>query len=139
MYSSPEKMEPPAIVSEISEIHQELQGKFARIHVLSQALYHRVRRAPPDDNTSIYLQYANAWIRFSGMANQGATRTAHMSKVLRRLTPAPAENQVATKLPVKTEVKASESPVESLINMYGEELDGFDVPEETASSREAED
>lgn len=145
-YSTPESMAPADIISEISTIQQDLQGKLARIHVLSQSLYHRVRRAKPDDNTSIYIQYANAWMRFSGMANQGALRTAHASRVLKRLvSETEKEPSVTDRRPKKPLDKPEPSPVESLMSMYSdEELEDLDVPQaqevsaEAASSEEAD-
>jgi hypothetical protein len=145
-YSTPESMAPGEIILEISTIQQDLQGKFARIQVLSQSLYHRVRRAKPDDNTSIYIQYANAWMRFSGMANQGALRTVHASRVLKLLAP---EEEKEPSVPVKRpkpQDKPEASPVESLMSMYSdEELEDLDVPQvpevpaEAISSEEADD
>ena len=122
--NNPDNMAPAEIVSEISDIHRDLRGKLDRIHSLSQTLYRRVKRAKPDDNTTIYLQYANAWIRFSGMANQGALRTVHASRVLKRLTteaPAPAAKPKPKKEP-------ETSPVESLMGLYSdEELEALDL------------
>lgn len=142
-YNTPESMAAAEIISEISEIHSDLKGKFDRIHVLSQSLYSRVRRGKPDDNTSIYLQYANAWIRFSGMANQGAMRTVRASKVvLKRLAPEAPETPVE-KPKTKKEKPKEASPVESLMGMYSdEELEELDVsvlvPEEADSSGDGE-
>lgn len=142
MNHNPETMAPAEIISEISMIQRGLKGRLARIHELSQCLYRRVRRAKPDDNTTIYLQYANAWIRFSGMANQGALRTAHASKVLKkRLAPEPPAPAEKPK-PKKPEPKEP-SPVETLMGLYsGEELEGLDVevlvPEEADSEVDEE-
>jgi hypothetical protein len=113
----PQLMSPDAIIAEIGELRGELDVRLTRIHALAQGLYHQVRRAPADDNTSVYITYANAWMRFAGMVNQGVLRTASASKVLRRLTPR-AEQAVP---PVKKEVppeKVAETPVDSVLEMY---------------------
>lgn len=109
------------IVTEIGTLQQELSRRFVRVQVLAQALHHRVRRAPPDDNTSIYITYSNAWMRFAGMANHGVLRTISASKVLRRL--APVQEKAAVPEPKPKDVQSPEqesSPVEDLISMYGE-------------------
>jgi hypothetical protein len=136
------QMSTEEIVSEIGAIRQDLQVKFARVQGLAQGLYHRVRREPPDDNTSVYLTYANAWMRFAGMATQGVTRTVSASRVLRRLTPVANEDAPT---PRKQAVKAKEAtaPIEDLISMYGgdvsDPVEVPDAPTSEASMDESED
>jgi len=117
----PDRMEPAAIVAEIASLRQELDSRFSRIQGLAQSLYQRVRRAPADDNTAIYMRFASTWTRFSGMAGQGLKRASAGGRVLKGLTPeAPAESIV--KPPIRQAPVAS-TPVESLLNMYREDSD----------------
>jgi len=118
MHQPPMQMTPEEIIAEIGTIHQDLQVKLARVQGLAQGLYHRARREPPDDNTTVYITYANAWIRFAGMANQGVNRTVLASKVLRRLTPV-TEATPERKKPAN-KPKDEAAPIEDLISMYGE-------------------
>jgi hypothetical protein len=119
-----ESMAPAQIINEIEDIQRDVQGKLGRIQALSKALYSQVRRATPDDNTSVYIAYANAWIRFSGMANQGATRTVRASKVLKLLKqPEPDKPKVRPK-PIDKKASTEEvNPVDSLLSMYAEDSD----------------
>ena len=120
MNQAPMQMTSEEIIAEIGTIYQDLQVKLARVQGLAQGLYHRVRREPADDNTAVYITYANAWLRFAGMANQGVSRTVLASKVLRRLTPIVVESATPErKKPVKP--KGGATPIEDLISMYGEE------------------
>jgi hypothetical protein len=118
----PDRMEPAAIVAEINTLHQELQSRVARIHGLSQSLYQRVRRAPANDNTAIYMRFATTWSRFAGMAGQGIKRASVGARILKGLTPEPAAAESIVKPPIKQAPVAS-TPVESLLNMYGEDSD----------------
>jgi len=120
MNRAPMQMTPDEIVAEIGTIHQDLQAKLARVQGLAQGLYHRVRREPPDDNTTVYITYANAWMRFAGMANQGVTRTVSASKVLRRLTPV-AEVAATPERKKAPKPKEDAAPIDDLISMYGAE------------------
>jgi hypothetical protein len=115
-------MTPEEIISEIGTIQDDLQHKIARVHGLAQGLYRSVRKTPADDDTAIYITYANAWMRFAGMAHQGVSRTASTSKILRRLAPKVEESpqKLAKSTPKKSAIVPEATPVESLITMYGE-------------------
>lgn len=122
MDRSPAQMTPDEIVDEINTLHKDLTVRFSRVQHLAQGLYHRVRRATPDDNTSVYITYAHAWMRFAGMGNQAVLRTVSASKVLRRLTPVTEATPPTSEAKRKVASKAqATSPVEDLITMYGED------------------
>jgi len=115
----PDRMSPTEIVAEIGELQKELSFRFLRIQLLSKGLYGSVRRATPNANTPIYLRYANTWMQFSGMANQGLKRSASISRVLGSLeTEAP---QTAPKPQPKPPKETPLSPVEQLLKSYAEE------------------
>lgn len=119
---SPQQMTPDEIILEIGTLHKELSLRIARVHGLAQGLYHRMRRSPVDDNTPVYIAYANAWMRFAGMVNQGVVRTVSASKVLRRLTPTDAAKPEPPQQKKAVQQPSPESsPVEDLISMYGED------------------
>jgi len=119
MNQPPDRMSPAEIVAEIGELQQDLSRRFMRIQILSKGLYSRVRRATPDNNTAIYLRYANTWMQFSGMANQGLKRSAGVSRVLGSLDmeshapPAPK--------PTPKPKEATLSPMEQLLKAYAGE------------------
>jgi hypothetical protein len=131
----PERMEPPEIVAEISSLQRELVTRLTRIQGLSQSLYHRVRRAPPDDNTGVYVRFANNWLRFAGMAHLGVKRASVGDRILRTLTPTPVESFVKPP-PKQRAVAPASSPVESLLALYRE--DSADSPSEDGDASEAE-
>jgi hypothetical protein len=117
----PTIMTPEEIILEIKSLRDEIEIKSVRIHTLAQTLYQRVRRAPADDTTAIYMTYANAWTRFAGMVSQGSARTASISKVLRRLPPKASQAEEPKKEVVAKATNAEEaSPAEALITMYDE-------------------
>jgi len=128
-------MTPEEITIEISDLQSEIKRHGLRIYALAHGLHTKVRRAPADDTTSIYLTYAHSWTRFSGMVSQGLARTAHAGRILKLL---PAKIEAAPPAPPKkkAEQATSLSPVESLISMYGEgaENAGSDTPSEQADS-----
>jgi hypothetical protein len=121
MNQNPQALTNEEIIAEISGLRDEIERKGTRVHELSNALYRRVRKAPADDTTAIYLTYANAWMRFSGMVSQGITRTAGAVRILKRLPPQP---QAAVE-PIKTPKpkRRVNSPMESLIAMFGDDYD----------------
>ena len=114
-------MTPEEIILEISGLRDEIEAKGVRIYTLAQTLYQRVRRAPADDTTAIYMTYANAWTRFAGMVSQGAVRTASISRVLRRLPPKASQTEEPEKKVVVVKASEEASPAEALITMYDEE------------------
>jgi len=113
-------MSPEEIDLEILGLQGEIQTKGSRIHELAQTLYQRVRRAPADDSTAIYITYANAWTRFAGMVSLGAVRTSRVARVLRRLPPKMehADRPEQARRLVKPQERAA--PAEALIAMYDE-------------------
>lgn len=138
MNRAPTQMTPDEIVAEIGTLHQDLQSKLARVQGLAQGLYHRVRREPPDDNTTVYLTYANAWMRFAGMANQGVTRTVSASKVLRRLTPVSETTAVAPeRKKVSSKPKEDTAPIDALISMYGASSGPAEAPDPSEPSTDS--
>ena len=112
-------MTPEEIVLEIRGLQQDVQSKSVRIQGLSQALYRRVRKAPVDDDTSVYITYANAWTRFAGMVQQGVTRTTHTARVLKRLTP--KVETAAKAVPKLVRKEEPQTPMESLLSLYADE------------------
>ena len=117
MSKSLERMQQAEIVAEIDSLCGELQAKLARIQSLSDGLYQRVRRAPVDDNTAVYMRYASGWTRFASMASQGVRRASAGDKVLRRLVTQPAESVVK---PAIRKAPVASTPVESLLEMYSD-------------------
>jgi hypothetical protein len=115
-----ERMQPGEIVAEIAALSRELQPKLARIHHLSDGLYQRVRRAPADDHTALFMRYASSWARFAGMASQGIRRASTGDKALRSVTP-PANPPQSFVKPVLKHAPAATTPVEALLDMYSEE------------------
>lgn len=121
---NPLYMDAPAIIEEIREIRERVDGDARRIYELSQALHQRTRRNPTDTSTSAFLMYANAWTRFAGMVAQGLRRTVTAERVIVPAMEAPQEP------PPKPRVKDSkESPIRSplpvhddLVELFGEEL-----------------
>jgi hypothetical protein len=120
-HQNPAVMTPDEIIQEIGSLERELSVRVTRMHRLAQGLYHQVRRAPSDDNTAVYITYANAWMRFAGIANQGAMRTVLASKVLRKLTPLKTQEDTKKSLPAKLKPVVPTSPVEDLITLYGKD------------------
>ncbi len=118
MNRNPATMTPEEIIQEISDLQAEVKRQGLRIHELAQVLYQRVRRAPPDDATSIYMTYSTLWIRFAGVISQGLARTSNAGRVLRRLPPK-VEEQPTRKPPPAP--RPNPTDVESLIRMYDEE------------------
>ena len=120
-FTPPERLEPSQIVAEIGSLYGELQTRLSRIQGLSQSLYHRVRRAAPDDNTAIYLRFASTWQRFAGMASQGGKRASAVARLLRGVAE-PSDEAVQERIEKLIVPRvAKPSPVESLIEMYSEE------------------
>lgn len=117
----PHRMQPAEIVSEIDALCDELQTRLARIQSLSMGLYDRVRRSPADDNTAVYMRYASGWTRFANMASQGVRRASAGDKVLRRLAPAVVEPTGSVVKPAIRQAAVASTPVESLLDMYGED------------------
>lgn len=112
-----DRMQQAEIVAEISSLCGELRTKLARIQSLSDGLYQRVRRAPVDDNTAIYMRYASSWTRFASMASQGVRRASSGDRVLKQLTVAAAESVVK---PAIRKAPVATTPVESLLAMYSD-------------------
>jgi hypothetical protein len=138
MNRAPLQMTPTEIITELDGLRRELDQRLARVHGLAEGLYHQVRRAAVDDNTPIYITYANAWMRFAGMANQGVVRTASASKVLRRLTtPEQQEAKQAEVRKKKPDLKAKQtqeqSPMDSLIEMYRDPISNEGAPADSSS------
>lgn len=129
----PDRMDPTAIVAEIGSLHQEVQSRLVRIQGLSQHLYQRVRRAPADDNTAIYMRFATSWSRFAGMASQGVKRASAIDRILKGLA-RPAESIV--KRPIE-QAPVVATPVESLLDMYGDDSDLTDDAVESVVSGDA--
>lgn len=118
-FAPPDRMQPAEIISEIGALSRELQAQLTRIQSLSEGLYTRVRRSPADDNTALYMRYASGWTRFANMVSQGVRRASAGDRALRRLKPTAIESVV--KPPIRQEPVAA-TPVESLLDMYGEEF-----------------
>jgi hypothetical protein len=114
-----DRMQQAKIVEEIGSLCGELQDRLARIQRLSDGLYQRVRRAPVDDNTAVYLRYASAWTRFASMAAQGVKRASAGNRVLRQLVPVTAATESVVKPAIRKAPVAS-TPVESLLEMYSD-------------------
>lgn len=120
-----DRMEPAEIVAEIGSLHQELQSRLVRIQGLSQSLYQRVRRAPADDNTVIYMRFATTWSRFAGMAVQGVKRASAGNRILRALSLDSSGGESVAKASIRQAPVAS-TPMESLLEMYSEDSDVLD-------------
>jgi len=133
--TSPDRMEPAAIVAEISSLHREVESRLTRIHGLSQSLYQRVRRAPADDNTAIYMRFATSWLRFAGVAAQGVKRASAVDRVLRGLV-GRAESIVK---PPPMKAPQASTPVESLLDMYSEDSDLTDEVIQSVVSGDADE
>ena len=105
-------MAPEEISQEISSLQKGVEERATRIHALAQALHHQIRRAPTDDNTSIYISYARAWDKFAGLVSQGSSRTASVGRLLRTVSK-PVEDKPKVKPVIKKAISiAIEVPVE---------------------------
>ena len=84
MQKNASQMTPDEIVSEISELQESMKSASDRTFELAKALYSRVRREGANDNTPAYVNYSNAWMRFSGALTQGLQRASLPGKILKR-------------------------------------------------------
>ncbi len=121
---NPGLMSHDEIIQEIGELRRGIERDSVRIHELARALYHRVRRSPSDDTTRVYVTYAHAWTRFSGMVSHGLARTSSADRILGLLPKKEAEPE--EKPPAKPRASSTEqeahqtlSPIEDLMKMYG--------------------
>ena len=123
-FRNPATMTPEEMVLEMQELQQGLTRGAVRIHELSRFLYQRVRRAPADDTTSIYVTYANALTRFSGVVQQGIGRLKSAERVLGMLPKAEREETPppAPRREPETGAAARRSPLEDLMDLYGQEM-----------------
>jgi hypothetical protein len=120
---NPAIMTPDEMVLEMRELQKGISRGALRIHELSKFLHHRVRRSPSDETTGIYITYANALGRFSGMVQQGVVRLRSAERVLGML---PKDEDKAAPPPpppsrTPASSKAERSAFEDLIDLYGEE------------------
>lgn len=128
MNRNPDHMNTEEVVAEITSLQDETNARAFRLHELADSLSRRTRRAPVDDNTAIYITYANAITRFAGAVAQVSARTVRAAKVLNRLAPKRTESPKAEKV-ARSTPKASPSPMESLISSYvGEPLVNLETP-----------
>lgn len=122
-FRNPQTMTPQEIVAEIRDLQKGLSRGATRIHELSRALYHRMRRTAPGDDTNVYITYSNAWTRFAGMVSQGLARTRSAERVLGMLRqeekepPTPPRQEAEE----RQESIPERSPMEDLIAAYQEE------------------
>jgi hypothetical protein len=125
------------IIGEIGQLREGIDISSRRITELSRSLYDRMRRndryrvatnGERNDATNIYTTYANLWLRFGGIVQQGLQRTRQADRILRLLpeeetprrvaqdaNPPPAPMQEAQTVPAS-------SPFEDFITVYGEEM-----------------
>lgn len=123
-FRNPQTMTPQEIVAEIRDIQKGLSRGATRIHELSRALYHRMRRTAPGDDTNVYITYSNAWTRFAGMVSQGLVRTRSAERILGMLRTEEPPPQTPPPPPPTRERQESSperSPMEDLIAAYQEE------------------
>jgi hypothetical protein len=117
-------MTPEDMVAEITGLRNGIESGARRIYELSRVLHDRMRRADPNQpSRQVYVTYANVWIRFSGMVQQGLQRTRQTDRVLRLL---PQEEVSSPELtPPEAEGQARSVPepsaTEDFISLYGEE------------------
>jgi len=116
---NPDSMPTEEVILEVSALQDEIHVRALRAHELGNSLHRRVRRNPTDDNTAIYLTYANAIVRFAGAISQVSARTTRTAKVLERLSQKTAETpRQKAAAPKKVSAVEELNPVESLINLY---------------------
>ncbi len=125
------KMTPDQIVEEIAKLKEAIGVSAQKIVDLSKSLHSQTRRASTDANTSAYITYSNAWMRFAGALSQGLKRTEMTDRMLKR-TKEETDRQaqeVAKKAAVakQKELKAiklaaQKAPFGDLIELYGEEM-----------------
>ena len=113
---NPDHLSYEEVVSEIVSLQDEIRIRGRRIYELSHSLYRHVRRNPTDDNSSIYINYANNMTRFAGAIEQVLRRTIRTARVLERKSEI-IESAMKKKLPSPQ----AASPVESLIDSYMEQ------------------
>jgi hypothetical protein len=113
---NPDRMTIEEVISEIAFLQDDIRVRTMRAYELGTSLYRRARRNTVDDNTAVYITYANAITRFAGAVNQVLSRTIRTAKVLNRLSP--TEREVPEK---KKVVESTSSPAESLISSYIDE------------------
>lgn len=70
------------IVAEIHHLRDSIDTDARRLFELSQTLLRMTRRQPPDDSTSPYINFANAWGRFANMVGLGIRRSSSADRVL---------------------------------------------------------
>ena len=124
-------MTPEEISQEISGLQKGVEERATRIHALAQAIQHQVRRAPVDDNTSIYISYAKAWDRFAGLVSQGSSRTASINRLLKTLAKPDVVRKPIEKPVIKTAIavqvpEEETTPMEDLLAIYHESEDEGD-------------
>ena len=83
-FKNPVLMSDTEVIDEIRVMRENIDISARRIHELSKALYHRVRRLPVGDQTSSLVMYSNVWTRFAGVVEQGLRRSVSMDRVLKK-------------------------------------------------------
>lgn len=120
MTRNPDRMTYDEIALEVSDLQGDIQTKSRRIFELATAVHRRARREPADDNTAIYLTYANAMNRYAGTVDRVSIRSHRSAKVLNRVVPPePTLKKPNKEKKVRAAQQPELSPMESLMDSYG--------------------
>lgn len=117
------------IVQEIRDLRESLDSDAQRLNELAQYLHRMVRRRRADENTSPYVTYANAWMRFANVVGLGLRRTAVSDRLLAMVKPVALEPEAEPETEEKAPEQVAEEPRpvptdEDFAALYGEVLNG---------------
>jgi len=117
---NPAFMPYPEILREIQSLKASMRQNGKRIYELSRVLQDRVRRQEADDNTSKYLAYSTACIRFVGGFEQGFQRTSTLDRIVEAIKQEPVVQKAKEPVPKPKPVSASVGS--ELAVLFGQEM-----------------